>query len=57
MTDLSKVTFYWTFTPFEVIVLGNFTLDGIVTGLYYGVEQPVMPAVWREVEAAARLYT
>ena len=36
MTGLSKVTFDWTFTPFEVIVLGNFTLDGIVTGLLQG---------------------
>ena len=36
MTGLSKVTFDWTFTPFEVIVLGNFTLDGIVTGLLRG---------------------
>ena len=36
VTGLSKVTFYWTFTPFEVIVLGNFTLDGIVTGLLRG---------------------
>ena len=36
VTGLSKVTFDWTFTPFEVIVLGNFTLDGIVTGLLRG---------------------